>query len=153
MAKARSLSLPLSCLYTMLLLSTGLANAEDNNSLFNQLPGDHELGMRTRFQKVNDNNLGDAQAMTTRLKLTSVFTLDDNKQWQFIVEPNYVHAFNDGRYNSVSVKKNTSPIPDPQSFNWNKVNVNYRSDNDWLCTCSIWAFCTLKLPCRSTSRR
>ncbi|WDE12606.1 alginate export family protein [Thalassomonas haliotis] len=105
--------------------------ADNAPSLFEQLPGKHKLGMRSRFQQVNDNWLGDTNAATTRLKLTSSFLLDDDKQWQLLLEPNYVHAFNDGRYNSVSVKKNTSPIPDPQSFNWNKVNLSYNSDSDW----------------------
>jgi hypothetical protein len=95
------------------------------------LPGQHELGMRTRFQDVIDPLLGGAQAFTTRIKLTSRFTLDDEQQWQFLAEPNFVYAFNDGDYNSVTIKKLTSPIPDPQGFNWSKVNVSYDSMNDW----------------------
>ncbi|OUR74025.1 hypothetical protein A9Q78_01810, partial [Methylophaga sp. 41_12_T18] len=72
---------------------------------------------------------GDADAFTTRLKLTASFDL--NEQWQFLLQPNYVYAFNEGDYNSVTVKKFTSPIPDPQGFNLSKAFINYSSDYDW----------------------
>ncbi len=102
-----------------------------NNVLAVEIPGEYELGMRTRFQQVNDNWLGDAHAFTTRVKLTSNFTLDKNEQWQLLLEPNYVYAFNDGDYNSVTVKKATSAIPDPKGFNWSKINLQYDSDDNW----------------------
>lgn len=117
----------LSYALSLLSLSTNAENTFD-------LPGKHEFAMRTRYQDVQDNWLGDAQAFTTRIKLTSSFELDDEQQWQFLVEPNFVYAFNDGDYNSVTVKKNTSPIPDPQGFNWSKVNLSFDSDNDWQMT-------------------
>ena len=81
--------------------------------------GQHEFGMRVRFQEVKDPWLGDAQASTARIKLTSVFELNsllnpkvsDEGNWQLLIEPNFVYAFNDGNYNSVTVKKFTSAIP------------------------------------------
>jgi hypothetical protein len=109
------------------LLSSVQVFADSHVDLF----GQHDFGMRTRFQEVNDPFSGDAQAFTTRLKLTSRFTLDDEQQWQFLVEPNYVYAFNNGDYNSVTIRQNTSPIPDPQGFNWSKANFSYDSMNDW----------------------
>jgi len=96
---------------------------------FDTILGEYEFGMRTRYQAVNDNWLGDADAFTTRLKLTASYEVSD--KWQILLQPNYVYAFNDGDYNSVTVKKFTSPIPDPQGFNLSKVFVNYTSDYDW----------------------
>lgn len=120
-------------LWTCLLLtflSSSNTFAVDSSSMI----GTHEISMRTRLQSVNDASKGDATAKTTRVTLTSKFDLDDDKQWQFLVEPNYVYAFNDGEYNSVTVTKNTSGIADPQNFNWNKINFLYKSDDDWRVT-------------------
>ena len=101
----------------------------NSNSLFNDVVGKYEVGMRTRYQSVNDSWLGDASAFTTRLNFSANFSLTDS--WQLSIQPNYVHAFNEDDYNSVTVKKNTSPIPDPQSFNLSKIFINYISDYDW----------------------
>ncbi len=106
----------------------------EHDVIATEIPGKHDFGMRTRFQEVDDNWLKDAQAFTTRLKLTSRFSLDHNEQWQLLVEPNLAYAFNDGDYNSVTVKKSTSPIPDPQSFNWSQINLQYASDSNWQIT-------------------
>lgn len=130
-----TLTLALSILFSCFIVN---ASTKKNDNQIN-FPGQHELGMRTRFQEVNDKLLGDAQALTTRVKLTSNFTLDDflsngNQQWQLLLEPNFVYAFNGGDYNSVTVKKYTSPIPDPDGFNWSKVYLGYTSDNDWQVT-------------------
>lgn len=118
-------------LLTSVLLVFLYTDTLTNKVIAAEIPGKHEIGMRTRFQQVDDAWLGDAQAITTRLKLTSRFTLDDNEQWQFLIEPNVVYAFNDGEYNSVAIKKLTSPIPDPQGFSLSKINLHYDSDNDW----------------------
>lgn len=98
-------------------------------SSFERIVAEYELGMRTRYQTVNDDWLGDAKAFTTRLNFTARFTLDE--QWQLLVQPNYVHAFNEGDYNSVTVKQFTSPIPDSHGFNLSKVFLSYNSDYDW----------------------
>ncbi|NQZ86165.1 MAG: hypothetical protein HRT54_01130 [Colwellia sp.] len=98
---------------------------------FEHIPGEHEIGMRTRYQSVDDTWLGDAKAFTTRINLTSTFLLDEANQWQLKVQPNYVFAFNDGDYNSVAVKKNTSPIPDPEGFNLSKMVLAYDSEENW----------------------
>jgi len=96
----------------------------------------HSVSMRTRLQQVNDAWLGDAKAITTRIKLVSVFNLDalvnrDEQQWQVLIQSNLVYAFNDGDYNSVTVQKNTSPIPDPKGFNWNQIYLGFTSEDDW----------------------
>ena len=105
-----------------------------NSAISSELPdlfGEHELGMRTRYQSVNDNWLGDANAFTTRLTLTSKFILDQNEQWQLTLQPNYVYAFNEDHYNSVTVTRHTSPIPDPDGFNLTQGLIQYDSNNFW----------------------
>ena len=107
--------------------------------MLTDIPGKHEISMRTRFQDVNDTWLGDAQAFTSRIKLTSSFSLNsllpsNDGQWQILLEPNLVLAFNDKDYNSITIKKSTSPIPDPESFDWRKANINYTSDDNWQMT-------------------
>jgi len=105
-------------------------NAHANNGrFFNDTVSIYEVGMRTRYQFVNDNLEGDASAFTTRLNFTANFLLADS--WHLSIQPNYVHSFNKGRYNSVRVKQNTSPIPDPEGLNLSKVFLNYDSHNDW----------------------
>lgn len=101
----------------------------ESNSYFNDFISKFEVGMRTRYQSVNDNLLGDASAFTTQMNVTANFSLTDS--WQLSIQPNYVYAFNKGDYNSVTVKQNTSPIPDPQGLNLNKIFLDYSSDNDW----------------------
>ena len=97
----------------------------------NSLASDYQWGMRTRYQTVNDTWLGDANALTTRIKLTAHYQLDKDQQWQLMLQPNYVFAFNDKNYNSVTVKRMTSPIPDPQGFNLLQAQLSYDSNNDW----------------------
>jgi hypothetical protein len=117
----------------VVLLFTFLLTAEFDviASEFELIPSEHKIGMRTRYQSVNDKWLGDAKAFTTRINLTSIFLLDKAEQWQLKIQPNYVFAFNNGGYNSVVVKKNTSPIPDPQGFNLSKMVLAYDSEENW----------------------
>ena len=122
----------MSRIYLLLLVLIFLAI--ENNVIantFDVIPGQHEIGMRTRYQTVDDSWLGDANAFTTRINLTSTFLIDNAKQWQFKIQPNYVHAFNDGSYNSVAIKKNTSPIPDPKGFNLSQMHLTYDSEENW----------------------
>lgn len=114
------------CLITTL----DYCNAADELS-FDKLPGKHELGMRTRYQTINDSWIGDAEAYTTRLKLTSTFNLNNHQHWQLLLEPNLVYAFNRGDYNSVTVRKKTAPIPDPHSIDITRAFLAYQSNNDW----------------------
>lgn len=118
------------CLLIAVICISNNAYARENLG-FKDLPGKHEIGMRTRYQSINDNWLGNAEAYTTRLTLTSSFNLDDEERWQLLLQPNLVYAFNDGDYNSVTVKQNTAAIPDPESFDINKVYLAYQSDNNW----------------------
>jgi len=94
-------------------------------------PGKHQIGMRTRYQDVNDTWLGDGEAFTTRLKFTSHFTFDEDEQWLLLSELNYVYAFNEDDFNSVTVKKSTSPIPDPPGLNLTQMFLNYKSSAQW----------------------
>jgi hypothetical protein len=63
--------------------------------------------MRTCYQSVHDIWLNNAQAFTTRVKLTALYQLDKDQQWQLMLQPNYVFAFNDKDYNSVTVTRAT----------------------------------------------
>lgn len=98
------------------------------------LSGEYDFGMRTRYQRVNDNWLGNATASTTRLRFSSKFMLDDDEKLQLHIEPNYVFAFNKGDYNSVTIQSPTPPIPDPTGLSWSNINLNYVSDGRWQAT-------------------
>ncbi len=91
----------------------------------------YQWGMRTRYQSVHDTWLNNAQAFTTRVKLTAQYQLDKDQQWQLMLQPNYVFAFNNKDYNSVAITRATSPIPDPQGFNLLQAQLSYDSNNDW----------------------
>jgi len=91
----------------------------------------YQWGMRTRYQNVHDTWLNNAQAFTTRVKLTAQYQLDKEQQWQLMLQPNYVFTFNNKDYNSVTVTRATSPIPDPQGFNLLQAQLSYDSNNDW----------------------
>lgn len=114
-------------LFSLVLLSEFKVFANE----FELIPGQHEIGMRTRYQAIDDAWLGNAKAFTTRINLTSTFLLDDKQQWEFQIQPNYVFAFNNGDFNSITIQKNTSPIPDPQGFNLSKIYLAYDSDKNW----------------------
>lgn len=103
-------------------------------STINSFAADYQVGMRTRYQTVYDNWLGDATALTTRLKLTAKYQLDDDQQWQVLLQPNYVFAVNKNDYNSVTVTRNTSPIPDPHGFKLLQAQLHYDSNNNWQAT-------------------
>ena len=96
-----------------------------------KLQTDHEFGTRTRYQANTDSRLGDANAFTTRFKLSSTFLLGEDEAWAFHLEPNFVYAINDGDYNSITVNQPTSPIPDPKGLTWNNVNLKYTSNGHW----------------------
>ncbi len=98
---------------------------------FPAIAGDHAFGMRTRYQSIGDDLLGDALAFTSRFTLTSRFKLDEQAQWQLLLQPNYVYAFNEEDYNSVTVTRFTSPIPDPDGFNLTQGFIHYDSNNYW----------------------
>ena len=121
---------------TLATVTSVVANAAElinDNKQFTLL-GQHQAGMRTRFQQVDDPWLGDAQALTMRLKLTSRFLFDEEEKWQALIEPNMVLAVNEQDYNSVTIKRRSSPIPDPDGFNLSKAFIVYQSDNNWQVT-------------------
>ncbi|GAW97202.1 MULTISPECIES: hypothetical protein [Colwellia] len=95
-----------------------------------ELPGKHELAFRSRYQSTHDDWWQDANAFTTRVKLTSSFTLDDNEQWQLLLQPNYVFVHNDN-YNSISQFNRKSVIPDTQGGSLSQGYLAFSSNNNW----------------------
>jgi len=120
------------CKSLLLLLVSfqSMASTDMLESIFESIPGEHEFGARSRFQEANDPWWGDATAWTTRVKVTSKFTLDDAEQWQLLVQPNFVAVHNDN-YNSIAVMKRASPIPDTEGFNLTQANFSYKSEGNW----------------------
>lgn len=114
-----------SFIFIVLFISSGILFS------VNSIAGEYQWGMRTRYQTVNDTWLGDAEALTTRIKLTAKYQLDKNQQWQLMLQPNYVFAFNEKDFNSVTVTRASSPIPDPPGFNLLQAQISYESNNDW----------------------
>lgn len=91
-----------------------------------------EPSARYRYQDVNDPWFNDAQASTLKLRLTAQWQPNDN--WQGVVQYDWVEAFNPSGYNSVVIKRNSSPIPDPQGNELNQFFIQYISDGDWQAT-------------------
>lgn len=96
-------------------------------SLANEV--DIEPSARYRFQQVDDDIRGDATANTLKLRLNARWNA--NEQWQSFIQADYVHAFNEQKYNSVAVNRATSPIPDTRGGELNQAWLKYTSDNDW----------------------
>lgn len=88
-----------------------------------------EPSARYRYQDVNDLWFGNAQASTLKFRLSADWQASDN--WQGFAQYDVVEAFNNNRYNSVTVKRNTSPIPDPEGHELNQFYLKYISDDDW----------------------
>lgn len=88
-----------------------------------------ETSARYRFQQIDDPGRGDANASTLKLRLSANWTNQAN--WDSFVQADYVHAFNEDDYNSVTVTRATSPIPDVPSAEINQAWLKYSSDSDW----------------------
>jgi len=123
-------------LITLLSCFTGLSFAEQSSTEpaaeeYNvDIPGEHEFAFRSRYQSTNDDWWQDANAFTTRVKLTSTFTLDDNEQWQLLLQPNYVFVHNDN-YNSITQFNLKSVIPDTQGGSLTQGYLTFSSNNNW----------------------
>lgn len=91
-----------------------------------------EPSARYRYQDVNDPWFGNAQASTLKFRLSADWQATDN--WQGFAQYDVVSAFNSNSYNSVTIKRNTSPIPDPEGQELNQLYVKYISDDDWQAT-------------------
>lgn len=85
--------------------------------------------LRYRFQDVQDSLRGDASANTLKLRMSLDWQASENIQ--LFSQFDYVHAFNNGEYNSVTVAQNTSPIPEPESHEINQLFLHYNSNVDW----------------------
>lgn len=84
---------------------------------------------RYRYQDVNDELRGDAQARTLKLRLSANWALNSN--WQLFGQVDAVAAFNESSFNSVTVNRGTSPIPDPPGEELNQFFIGYESDDNW----------------------
>lgn len=90
---------------------------------------DIEPSGRYRYQDVNDELRGDAQASTLLLRLSADWEIDPS--WQTFAQFDVVTAFNENNYNSVTVNRRTSPIPDPAGEELNQLYIRYKSDDNW----------------------
>jgi hypothetical protein len=88
-----------------------------------------EPSARWRYQEVEDEYRGDAQANTLKLRLSADWQLSNN--WQAFTQFDYVHAFDEAQYNSVAIARATSPIPDPPGPDLNQLYIKYQSDTNW----------------------
>ncbi len=91
-----------------------------------------EPSSRYRYQQVKDISRGDASASTLKLRLTANWQASDN--WQAQLQGDYVHAFNDGNFNSGVVAVNTTPINEAKGSEINQVWLRYQSDYNWSLT-------------------
>lgn len=100
---------------------------------FSQLSTASEIGFepvaRYRFQQVNDSVRGDASANTLKLRVNVLWEAND--YFEGLVQGDHVHAFNEQKYNSVSVLRATSPIPEPQGSEINQAWIKYKSEGNW----------------------
>ncbi|MBN7825424.1 alginate export family protein [Bowmanella dokdonensis] len=106
-------------LLTLLSLSYGLSQAQEFS---------HETSLRWRYHEVRDPVRGDARAHTLRAAVGGQWTLDS---WLVKAELEGVAAFEDD-YNSVTVTRPTSPIPDPQGLELNQLFLRYDSSANWV---------------------
>ncbi len=93
------------------------------------LSGEHEVGMRTRFQQNNEHVANKASALTTRLVLQSTFTLDEDEEWLVTIQPNAVFTWHDD-YSSVANNNEHAIIPDPDGLSLTRANIRYQNNED-----------------------
>lgn len=84
---------------------------------------------RYRFQQVNDPIRGDAQASTLKVRLSAVWKAQS--PISAFVQADYVEAFNENGFNSVTVTRNASPIPDPPGGELNQAWLQYTGESNW----------------------
>ncbi len=100
------------------------ANAQDFD-----LPGEHEIGMRTRLQQNNEHVADKATALSTRLLVQSTFTLDEDEEWLVTIQPNAVFTWHDD-YSSVAKNNEHAIIPDPDGLSLTRANIRYQNNED-----------------------
>lgn len=84
---------------------------------------------RYRYQDVNDELRGDAQASTLLLRLSADW--DVNENWQTFAQFDVVHAFNENDFSTGTVNRGSSPILDPPGEELNQLYVRYNSKDNW----------------------
>jgi hypothetical protein len=87
---------------------------------------------RFRYQQVDDTIRGNAIANTVKLRLSADWQANEN--FMFFAQADYVHGFNEEKYNSVAVSRATSPIPETLGGELNQAWVKYSNDSDWSAT-------------------
>lgn len=90
---------------------------------------DVEPSARYRLLQVNDVARGNALASTLKLRLSASWSNQSN--FESLVQADYVHAFNENDYNSVTVTRATSPIPDVPGAELNQAWIKYTSNYNW----------------------
>ena len=94
------------------------------------IPGEHEVGVRSRYQQTQDEWFDNATTWTTRVFARSLFTLDQQEQWQFQFQPNFVGTHVD-KFNSVTDYNSHSIIPDTKGFSLTQAYMGYSGFTDW----------------------
>jgi hypothetical protein len=89
-----------------------------------------EPSARYRYQQISDDGRGDAIASTLKIRLSAMW--DSQEHFSAFLQADHVHAFNEGRYNSVTRTIATSPIIDVPGSELNQAWVQYDSGNNWL---------------------
>ncbi|GBL02900.1 alginate export family protein [Glaciecola sp. KUL10] len=97
------------------------------NNTVHAMEVDFDTAGRVRYQTINDDVRGDATAKTLKFRLNSAIDFSD--KIRFFSEYDFVHGFNDESYNSVTITRNTSPIPDVEGSELNQFWLRYEFDN------------------------
>lgn len=108
---------------------------EENHSLSNNTPFagiNFVPSARYRYQRVDDNGRGNAIANTLKLRLSADWQA--NEYLQVFAQADYVNGFNEEKYNSITITRATSPIPETLGGELNQAWIKYSNDSDWSAT-------------------
>jgi hypothetical protein len=128
MRKEIILFLPLFCVVVLYFSFVGQSKAENNEST-SVADINFEPSARFRYQQVDDTIRGNAIANTLKLRLSADWQV--NESFLFFTQADYVHGFNDDKYNSIAISRPTSPIPETLGGELNQAWVKYSNENDW----------------------
>ncbi len=110
-----------------LIIAFSLAIAGVSQSLASDITW--EPSARYRYQSINDDFRSDAIANTIKARLSAKYSDDENIQG--LLQVDAVHAFNEGRYNSIAFGESTAPIPDPSGEEINQLWLSYTTQGNW----------------------